>query len=182
MPSKSPRPPAFSLIEVVLAIGIVSFALLVIIGLFGGVLRSSSDNAGRRGMSEAVDSLRSYLTETAGFTNTFNWAKAQTNLVYVTYLSDSNGNPDPASQNVVGIWTNSSGTGLNAYDAARAGRWLTAKLKVSPSNPGGTNLTDLNAYAGRASLTILAEIQPIASPGQQAANTSLLQTTMVIMR
>lgn len=172
---------AFSLIEVVLAIGIVSFALLTIIGLFGGMMKSSGDNTQRREMTEAVDSLRSHLDAT-NFASAYDWTKAGKEFLYVTYKAGSNGVPDPASQTVIGLWTNADATGLEAYEPARSGRWLRAKLSVSPSNPGGTNLPAVGAYT-RASLFVLAEIFPVAAPEQQIpANSSRLQATLAILR
>lgn len=172
---------AFSLVEVVISIGIVSFALLTIIGLFGGIMRSSGDNTQRREMTEAVDSLRAFLTEEAGFTNAYNWAKSGTSLVYVTYKSGANNIPDAGSITVVGMWTNATSE-LEAYEAARSGSWLRAKLSVSPLNPSGTNLPPIAQYANRAGVFIVADIDAIAQPGQENSISSRLQSTFAILK
>lgn len=177
-PCRTPK--AFSLIEVVLAIGVVSFALLTVIGLFGGIMKSSGDNTQRREMTEAVDSLRSYLNAT-DFPTVYNWTKTGREFLYLTYKTGSNGNPDPSSQTVVGIWTNADAAGLDTYEPARSGHWLRAKLSVSPSNPGGTNLPDSSAYP-RATLFVLADIFPVAGPGQTTTNFSPLQSTIAVQR
>ncbi|MEI6033894.1 MAG: hypothetical protein WCS65_06385 [Verrucomicrobiae bacterium] len=171
---------AFSLIEVVLAIGVVSFALLTIIGLFGGMMKTSGDNTQRREMVEAVDSLRSFLNA-SGFEATYGWATAGTNLLYLTYHAGANGDPDTNSQTVAGRWTNANASGLDAYEAARAGHWLRARLSVSPSNPGGTNLPAASAYS-RAFLFVLADMDVVATPGQTSTSSSRLQSTMAISR
>lgn len=167
--------------EVVLAIGVVSFALLTIIGLFGGVIKTSADNLQRREIAEAVDSLRAFLNEEAGFTNAYNWARNNASLLYVTYKSDPNLLPDPNSKKVVGKWTNTT-TGLEAIDAARSGRWVRARLSVSPSNPGGSTLPDISTFTNRALIFVTADFETLAQPGQTNSNPSMLQTTISVSR
>lgn len=176
----SPFKKAFSLIEVVLAIGIVSFALLTIIGLFGGMMKSSGDNTQHREMTEAVDALRSCLNAT-NFASAYDWVKNGKEFLYLTYKTGSNGTPDPNSQTVAGIWTNADATGLDVYEPARSGRWLRAKLSVSPSNPGGTNLPAVSSYT-RATLFVQADIFPVAGPGQIVTNASPLQSIIAVQR
>jgi type II secretory pathway pseudopilin PulG len=172
---------AFSLVEVVLAIGIVSFALLTIIGLFGGIMKSSGDNSRRREMAETVDSLRSFLNRT-NFDTAYGWVRSNKEFLYLTYRVGSNGIPDTNSQVVGGLWTNADASGLEAYELARSGSWLRARLGVSPSNPGGTNLPAAAGNYSRASLFVLADIAPVAGTTQTATNSSRLQSTMVITR
>ena len=171
---------AFSLIEVVLAIGIVSFALLTTIGLFGGIMKTSGDNTRRREMTEAVASLRSHLNGT-NFDTAYDWTKSGKEFLYLTYKADTNGSPDSNSESVVGKWTNADAAGLDAYESARSGHWLRAKLSVSPSNPGGTNLPASSGYT-RAVFFVLADISAVAIPGETATNSSRLQSTMAISR
>ncbi len=174
------RPQAFSLIEVVLAIAIVSFALLTTLGLFGGIMKASSDNSQRREMVEAVDSLRSFLNST-NFATAYDWVKADKQLVYVTYKSATNGNPSASSESVMAKWIDPDAESTASYEAARSGKWLRARLSVSPSNPGGTNLTAVANYK-KASIFVCADIDVIAAPGQTITNSSRLQSTMAVLR
>ena len=172
---------AFSLIEVVLAIGIVSFALLTIIGLFGGIMKTSGDNTQRREMTEAVDSLRAQLNGT-NFDTAYGWAQSGKEFLYLTYKADTNGNPSANADTVAGMWTNADAAGLDAYEPARSGHWLRAKLGISPSNPGGTNLPAVSTNYTRAVLFVLADISAVATPGQTTTNSSRLQSTLAISR
>ena len=130
---------AFSLVEVVLAIGIVSFALLTIIGLFGGLLKSSAENNQRRALAEAIDALRRTL-QTGNFHTNYQLISQNKTLLFVTYR-ERNGNPDSSSASVLSRWLDPDSTSdLDSYDKARTGMWIRAKLKVSPGNPGGTSL------------------------------------------
>ena len=173
-------PSAFSLVEIVLAIGIVSFSLLTIVGLFGGMMKTSGDNIHRRQMIETVDSLRAYLHAT-NFNSAYDSVRTNQEFLYLTYKQGADGSPDINSQTVSGKWTNGDATNLDSYESARSGRWLRAKLNVSPSNPSGTNLPAAASYSN-ATLFVLADIWAIATPGQTTSNTSHLQTTFVLSR
>jgi len=179
---RSRKASGFSLVEVVMAIGIVSFAMLTIIGLFGGIMKSSSENSDRRELAEAVDSLRAYLNESVGFSNSFALARTHGEVLYLTYFAETNGVPKSGSEHVFGFWTNSAATGLDAYEQARSGRWLRAKLSISPSNPSGTNWTTVSACSNKPLLFVNAEIRVIAAPGQAATNQGALSTTLAVRR
>jgi len=167
---------AFSLVEVVIALGVVAFALLTIIGVFGGVLRTSEDNTDRQAMADSVAALRSYLNST-DFAATYDWAKDRKELLYVTYRAEEGGEPNPASSQVISKWMPAEATDAADLEAAREGRWIRARLGVSPSNPGGTNLPAVDAYA-RAGLFILAELDSVESPAVPLKNRGRLQVTL----
>lgn len=172
--------PGFSLVEVVIAIGIVSFAMLTIMGLFGGVMKSSTGNTDRRELSEAVDSLRSYLNEKVKFSNTFTLAQGNQEVLYLTYFASTNGTPQAGSGHVVGLWTNSDATGLEPYEQARSGRWLRAKLSLSPSSPSGTNWATVTNHP---IYFVGAEIRVIPTPGQASTNNpGAIFTTLAVRR
>ena len=166
---------AFSLAEVVIAIGIVAVALLAIMGFVGGILRTSGDNAQRRDLTEVVDSLRTTLNE----------------LLYVTYQTSATGDPvtvTSGTNTVIGKWLNPDDDTTKAqlanYDKARTGPWLRARLSVSPSNPGGTTLP--SPYT-QASLFVITDIYPVPScnqtiSNQLAANSPHFQATIVVRR
>lgn len=171
---------AFSLVEVVIALGVVSFALLAIIGVFGGILRTSNENTDRQAMADSVDALRSYLNST-NFSTAYDWAKNGKEFLYVTYKSEAGGGPDPASSLVSSRWMPTDAPDISDIDAARYGRWIRARLNVSPSNPGGTNLPVFNAYS-RAGLFILAELDSVEVPTVPLEGRGRLQVTLSVHR
>ncbi|MCX7869668.1 MAG: hypothetical protein N2322_06925, partial [Terrimicrobiaceae bacterium] len=118
--------PAFSLVEVVMALGIVTFALVTVIGLFGGLVTRAGDNTERRSMIEAVDALRGHLL-LSGFTNSYNWARSTNELLYVNFRADISGQPAANGQRTLGRWLAVNDNNITAYDEARAGRWIKAR-------------------------------------------------------
>lgn len=178
------RGAAFSLVEVVLAIGIVSFALLAVIGMFGGLISNAGDNAQRRGILEAVDSLRGYLI-TEGFDNSYNWARANQQLLFVSYKAGaSSDNPDPNGPRVLGRWMPASATSPppSAFEAARVGQWVRARLSVSPSNPAGTAVPPTPDAYEAAMLAVLAEMDTVSTPSQPLPASPRIRTTIGVTR
>ena len=188
---------AFSLAEVVIALGIVSFALLAILGFFGGIIRTSGDNAQRRDLTEVVDSLRTTLNDTSfttDFTTLCQWAVNKKELLYVTYQTSSNGDPvtvTSGTNTVIGKWLNpddaTTKDQLANYDKARTGPWIRARLSVSPSNPGGTTPPSPDKPFPQASLFVITDIYPVPSHNQAisnqlSANSPHFQTTIVVRR
>lgn len=171
----------FSLVEVVLAIGVVAFALIAVISLFSVLMQSSKENSKRRELAEAVDSLRAYLNDEAGFAQSFTLATSGANLLYVTYRVDLNGLPDANGETVTGRWTNPADPELSLLESARSGRWLNAKLSISPSNPGGI-ATGAPASYPCATLFVLAEIEATSLPGQPIPGEPRLQSTIAVLR
>lgn len=178
MKPSQPRAAAtgFSLVEVVIAIGIVSFALLVLVAVFGGVLRTSDDNADRQEIAESVNSLRGYLSA-SDFATVYGWTQSGKELLYVTYKAGPDGTPNPAASEVSSKWMAADASNITSLDAARSGRWIRARLGVSPSNPGGTSLPALASYA-RASLFVLAEMDYVETPSVPLKNHGRLQVTL----
>ncbi len=183
-PPRTGRPPGFSLIEVVLAIGIVSIVLIAIIGLFSNVLKTSDANIGRRELAEAIDSLRRTL-QTTGFTNAYAWARNTNTLLYVTYRADPAGNPATNGANAASLWIdpNNPPRPLADYDAARSGRWVRARLGVSPSNPGGTNLPQNPSDWPRALVVSSVTLDTISSTNtDDPAISSTLEANLTVLR
>lgn len=172
----------FSLVEVVLAIGIVSFALLAVMGIFGGLMKSSDENTQRREIAEAVDSLRRELRQ-SDFETAYQWVREGKTLYYLAYHAGDSNIPDPNSPHVAGKWFESPPvTNLALMEAARSGRWVRAQLKVSPSNPGGTNLPGISSNYSRASVLALVLLDSVSSPNQTATNSGQLETSLSITR
>lgn len=174
---------AFSLVEVVIAIGIVGFAILAMSGLFGTVLSNSKGNADRRALLESVDSLHSYLNEEKDFASVYEWAKSGTNLFYVTYKSDTNGSPDAEATEVRSLWFDHV-TNAQQYSAAQNGRWVKAHLQLAPSNnPGAiTALPDhLSNFSG-SYLVLHVSLQTVSDPSQVSTNSVPLWIPVVVRR
>lgn len=125
----------FSLIEVAIALGVVSFAFVMVLGAYGGLLTTSSNNVDRRALMEAVDGLRSELNrkrtpaelaagELPYFQEpVFRWAQATVptsggatatpqELLYLNYRSDASGLPANNGNYVRSLWV--------AWDGAAA--------------------------------------------------------------
>lgn len=177
-----PRSPgAFSLVEVVIAIGIVSFTLVIIFGLFGGMMKSSEENSARREITEAVDALRQVL-QNQDFSTSYSWIAGTKDLVYVNYRAETDGTPNPSSPTVTGKWIDPAAENPDLYEEARSGHWIKARITVSPSNPGGANLPAVDAYP-RAMVAALVTLDAVQSPGLPSANSlARLETTLAIRR
>lgn len=83
--------------EVVLAIGIVSFALLAVFGLFGNALRSKAETLSQQEVLGLTRSLPSGLTNapvvtnTNGFAEVYGWVKQTNTLPEILGFLDTNG-------------------------------------------------------------------------------------------
>ncbi len=178
------RARGFSLVEVVLAIGIVSFALLTLLGLFGGSMQSANQNTERRELAEAIDGLRRTF-QTTNFATSYDWVRTQKKLLYVSYRADENGNPDANASGTAALWLdpNAPPKPLSDYEAARTGRWVRASLRVSPSNPAGTNLPATASGYPQAVVFGLITLDALATPSVSApTNSSILEATLAIPR
>jgi type II secretory pathway pseudopilin PulG len=172
----------FSLVEVVMAVGIVSFALLAIVGLFGTVIGKAGDNAERRSMLEAVDTMRGYLLNN-DFTNVYNWAKTGTNeFVFVAYRADDNGNPNKDGKRTLGTWMPANAANTSDYELARVGSWVKARIGVSPANPSGTNLPAQATDYTSGVLAVLVQMDSVAQPVQKLPDVPRIQTTIGVTR
>ncbi len=144
---KNASPNGFSLVEVVLALGIVSFALVPIIGLFATIMDNDKEIAERRELVESIDPLNNFLQNKITFDQVFTWAQATNphkELVYVTYHGISESNPSPTGDDVFSSWLDTDTDSPAQYTASRAGYWVRAKLSLSSTNPE-TDLTGFSA-------------------------------------
>lgn len=162
---------AFSLVEIVLAVGIISLALVAIFGLFGQALKSNTETISQHEVIGMSRSLSDFLRSTnggAGFTNTFAWLK------------------DPAAQPQIygfmqanGSFTNALGTSPSLAQAAatRSGRLFRFVLELSPNLPSLTNLPATVAeLTNAAALPVQAKVYALSAPG---APTNSLQPVFV---
>ena len=144
----------FSLVEVVLALGISVFAMVTILGLFASFVESDQDIAERRELIEAIDPLNNYLENEVKFNNVFAWfmGGARKELYYVTYRVDQNGDPDAEGDEVISTWLDptipTSGSpsapsnNPDDYKVSREGYWVRARINISPANPTTANVVE----------------------------------------
>jgi len=171
------RKEGFSLIEIVLAVGIVSIALLALFGLFGTSLRSNSETLSQHELMGVTRSLSDYLQATnggAGFTNVFNWVKDAGSAPELYSFATTNGS-----------FTNGIGTD-SAFLAAlnqRPGRLFRMQISLSPNMPlrtaaggltAGPKASDLPAsaaaYTNDAVLALQVRAFSVPAPGIAVTN------------
>ncbi len=168
--------------------GIVSFGLLSIVGVYGGMLTNSRDNVDRREAGEAIDALRTVLNEREDFATVFDWTRAgNKELVYVNYRAnstDSTGSPDSNGDSVMGIWIDPSSppSGYpSSFEAAREGRWIKAKLQVSPNNLPEALSGSAVDYT-KSLLIVQVDLEPVPVPDQGVADESTFTTQVGVLR
>ncbi len=162
----------FSLVEIVLAVGIISIALLAIFGLFGTSLRSNAETLSQHEFMGVTQSFGDYLHATnggTGFGNVFNWVKSPGSAPEIYSFAMTNGSftnglvTDPAF--------------LTAM-AQRPGRLFRMTIALSPNMPirdstgnviARPSVSDLPAsaatYTNEAVLAIQVRAFSVPSPG-----------------
>lgn len=143
----------FSLVEVVMAVGIVAFALLAIFGLLGGSLKISADTLGSAEALNARETLDEFLRNEWGGTNfaaTYQAARGGRleDVFVLTFTNNSSGPPEPV------VYKAGDGN-LASAAAQRTGRLLRASFELSPNFP----VLGANATAGN---FITADLPPDA--------------------
>jgi type II secretory pathway pseudopilin PulG len=167
----------FSLIEIVLAVGIVSLALLAIFGLFGTALRSNAETLSQHEFLGVTRSFGDYLHATnggAGFTNVFDWVKSPDSAPDLYSFAMTNGS-----------FTNGLGSDPAFMAAAgqRAGRLFQMKVFLSPNMPlrnaagnviARPSVSDLPAnaaaYTNDAALALQVQAYSVPAPGVTITN------------
>ncbi len=154
----NPLPAGFSLIEVVLAVGIVSFALLAIFGMFGVSLKTSADTISQQEVAGMTRSLNDFLRTTnpaTGFSNVSNWIGNDPGIYCFVATN--------------GTITNGLGTdsGFVSGTSSRSGRLFRAVLSLSSNAPGITSLADV---ATNAILPIQVRFYSVPSAGLSVSN------------
>jgi prepilin-type N-terminal cleavage/methylation domain-containing protein len=119
----------FSLVEIILAVGIIGVAMLAIFGLFGTSLRTNAETLAQHEFLGMSRSVRDFLASTntgAGFTNVFGWVR------------DTNSQPEIYSfTQTNGVVTNGLGSNAAFVTAttSRGGRLFRLRLTLSPNMP-----------------------------------------------
>lgn len=123
------RKAGFSLVEIVLAVGIVSIALLAIFGLFGSSLQSNAETLSQHEVMGVTRSSVDFLQATnggAGFTNVFDWVKTPSSAPEMYAYATANG--------TFAIGLGSNGAFMDAADQ-RPARLFRLVLALSPNMP-----------------------------------------------
>ncbi len=188
-PGEGPRGrTGFSLIEVVLAIGIISFSLVAILGLFGTSLRSNSDTISQHevmGISRSVADFLGSGSSVAGFSNVYRWVQSTNSDPGIYAFVQSNG------QITNGLGDDEA---FVSATTSRSGRLFRMQISLSPNMPlrrvdgsvvGRPVASDLPAtpelLTNDASLAIQIRMFSVPAPGIPVTNLQPLFTydTMV---
>ncbi len=112
----------FTLVEVVLAIGIVGIGLLSIIGAFSSLQSSAHDYQTRREAAYAINSLQNYLQNEEEFSSIYREVKADgLDLVFLSYRGNEPGQPSASGQRSYGHWARADSNWGDEYEPARNG-------------------------------------------------------------
>ena len=166
MEMKHKHPPAFSLVEVVLAVGVVSIAMVAIFGMFSVSMQSNSDVISQYESFAVTRALPAFLSGTsAGYATVYAWVSntATAPRLYAYNIL----NTGSTSQTLI-----VSGTDLNLNHSTtgyqkRLGRLYQIFLSVSPNMPivtGSGTLTyaqNPTAYLGTSPSTFTEAVLPV---------------------
>lgn len=131
----------FSLVEIVIAVGIVSIALLAIFGVFSTAVKTSGDTISQHEISGLTRSLSDALRTTnsaagvlnyATLSNTFAASRVASNFCYISTGGVVTNTTDPAQADAL---------------ATRPGRLFRMEIDLSSNAPGISNAADLASNA-----------------------------------
>jgi len=150
------RTRGFSLVEVVLAVGIFAFAIVVLGGLYGNLMARHQENKDRQKSARALAALNEYLARPGSFAKVSEWlpsADSTRVLHYVLFRANAQGEPDGGSDLLTARWVDGAG-GQNgeptaaSLDAVREDGWIRAVLQRNQRNSGtAALLIDAKLYA-----------------------------------
>jgi hypothetical protein len=145
------RLPAFTLVEVVLAIGVVAFALLAIFGLFSSSLQSERQTADQIEALNATKALPAFLQtvhvppQGQGFATVYSMVQNPTPIaspppIYAYSVPAAVGTGNGPGQSVILLASDPALTATSGTTAAaaRQGRLFGVYLTVSPNFPVGS--------------------------------------------
>ncbi|MEI6035468.1 MAG: hypothetical protein WCS65_14460 [Verrucomicrobiae bacterium] len=170
----------FTLIEVVLTLGIAVFALVTMVGLFQALFSWSRGISDRREVMQAMDSLTASLntdTNAFGFSNVFGLmrANATNELTFVRYRADASGSPATNGSQMAMKWLPADSATAD-YEAAHSGRWIKAKISLSTNNNPVPSLTNDLASYPYARLILRVDYFAVGDPGQAASSNNFVLT------
>lgn len=185
--NQNSRASGFTLVEVVVAVGVVAFGLIVVLGLYASVTDQTNKNTNRREIGEAIDALRGDLNDSIEFREVLSWAQqGQRELIYVTYRGDPDGRPNPEGEHVHSRWLDPAGGGPqdnpDLYRGAVENRWIKARLTPAPNNfPPDFADSDADPYP-RALLLLQADFEVVPEPEVAINDVSYFSTQIGVLR
>ena len=127
---------AFSLIEVVLAVGIATFAMVAIFGMFSVSLKSSAETISQHEVAGMTRSFGDFLRSTnpaSGFSNVSNWIGADPGLFCFAATN--------------GAYTNGLSNSISDSITNRSGKLYRMIIGLSSNAPGITSMADISTNA-----------------------------------
>lgn len=178
----------FSLVEVSLALGIISFSLTVMVALFGNILKVRGDNVNRAEAFRAITALQAQLNEPGAFSEVYGWVKAGSKeLVFVRHRADASGTPNAVGERYRAQWLPVEEI-TPAMQSAMDGRWIKARLNWdNRSNVNSMEQSDLPANVNQypdAQATLVVKLFPVPNPqfNPHADTPPALTTTVTLTR
>ncbi len=189
-PSGSPRLllRGFSLVEVVLALGIASFSLVVMLGVFGSVVKVRGDNVNRTEAYRAVYALQGQMNEPGAFAKVYGWVQpGMKELVFVRYKANAAGLPNAAGERYRSEWVTPDLL-TPAMESAMEGRWIKARLNWDDRDHVNSMArselpTSVDQYTD-AQATLEVKLYPVPSPSFPISTdtTPTLTTSLTLTR
>jgi prepilin-type N-terminal cleavage/methylation domain-containing protein len=146
----------FSLIEIVLAVGIVSVALVAIFGMFSVSLKSSSETISQHEVLGATRAFNDFLRTTnsaQGFLNVSNWLTNDPGLFCYTTTN--------------GAYTNGTSNTITDTINTRSGKLYRMVLGLSSNAPGISSVADI---ATNAFIPLQVKVYSVPSIGVSTTN------------
>jgi hypothetical protein len=148
-----------------LALGVISFALVVVVGLFGSLMTRHADVKDRQDVVAAVNALNNFLDQEEAFVDVFNKVRqGPWELLFVQFRTNADGTPNPSGARLESKWYTASASIDPAVDAAREGRWIRAVVSLDPTlNPVSSLPASIAGYSDPR-LVLSAKIYVVSTP------------------
>jgi prepilin-type N-terminal cleavage/methylation domain-containing protein len=169
---RTPQRRGFSLVEVVMAVGIIASALLIIVALFGTLIKGQREAIEDKIVVDSLGAFNSFIESEVSFDDAFQWATGEGRLLYAQYLSDSQGESSAAGRNHRAKWMKENDTAVSQISSAEVRRWIVAVLKWDEKlNPAAAAELPADADNYReTSMIFSADFYVLSSPDQDTAN------------
>jgi hypothetical protein len=155
-----------------MAVGIIASALLIIVALFGTLIKGQREAIEDKVVVDSLGAFNSFLESEVSFDDAFEWATGEGRLLYAQYLSDSQGESSTVGRNHRAKWMKENDTAISQISSAEVRRWIVAVLKwdekLNPV-PAATLPEDPGDYL-ETTLIFSAEFYVLSSPNQEIAN------------
>lgn len=173
---------ALTLVEVVMALGIVSAVIIVVVGLFGALMTQRGDTSDRREATAAAEALPLFLNGETPFATVYGWLGAGPKaLVFAHFRANDSGEPDPSGNLVISRWMDADALPAS-LEAAREGRPIRAEFEIDRVlNPSGATLDPLND-SRHSYIAAQAKIYPVPTVDSTRSGAVPVTVPVVILR